>query len=118
MIRKLCSSALVVAGIGAATAAGVAVGETIQVGNLILTADASFKPTTLPKNEMAPISLSVEAHVTTQDGAIPPIAESVVIDFDKERDSSHQGRRHLRSEEAPEHDHEPGEEEVQGRDRR
>jgi len=83
MIRKLCRSALVVAGIGAATAAGVAVGETVQVGNLILTADASFKPTTLPKNEMAPISLSVEAHVATQDGAIPPIAKSVVIDFDK-----------------------------------
>jgi hypothetical protein len=75
-----------VAAIGGCVAllgAGVAVGETVQAGNLIVTVDGGFTPTTLPKHRFAPITLQASADIKTADGTIPPPLKQVVIDFDR-----------------------------------
>jgi len=62
---------------------GVASGEVIQLGKIIITVDGGFSPTTLPKHAFAPISLSVRGDVTTVDGSLPPVVTKVVIDYDR-----------------------------------
>jgi hypothetical protein len=75
---------LVAAGAFAAVSAGVAVGEEFRAGNLILNVDGKVKPTKLPKKERAPITLQVEGHVTTVDGATPPVLQRIEMSFDKQ----------------------------------
>jgi hypothetical protein len=65
--------------IGAATAAAIR----LQVGNLVVTADGGFSPTTLPKHHFAPIKLHGFGKITTEDGSPPPVLEQIVIWFDK-----------------------------------
>src|ERR1044072_4281978 len=74
---------LILVAVAAAGLAAVAVAETVHLGNLTLTADGSFKPTRLPKNEFAPIELKTEGSIKTDDGSTPPVADVVTVDFDK-----------------------------------
>ena len=66
-----------------AAAAAFAYGEVFMTGNLKLVADGGVKPNKLPKKKMAPIKLLSEGHVSTLNGETPPIADKVVVDFDK-----------------------------------
>lgn len=52
-------------------------------GNLVVTADGGFTPTTLPKKGFAPIKLHGFGKIDTKDGSPPPILETVTIWFDK-----------------------------------
>jgi len=69
--------------------AGIALAKKVNqpikviVGNLELTADGSFSPQQLPKNELAPITLNVNGKIRTLDGKHPPAVVEVVIETDK-----------------------------------
>lgn len=55
----------------------------LQVGNIIVTTDGNFTPTTLPKHEPAPIKLRGYGKIETADGGIPPVLKQLVFWFDK-----------------------------------
>lgn len=55
----------------------------VIAGNLELTANGSFSPTTLPKNKLAPITLNINGKIRTLDGKHPPAVKEVVIETDK-----------------------------------
>src|SRR5262245_12121760 len=63
--------------------AGVAGALTIRAGNLILKADGGFSPRALPKHRDAPITLHGGGRLSTVTGDIPPIVETLVVEFDR-----------------------------------
>jgi hypothetical protein len=63
--------------------AGTALALRLTVGNIVVTADGGFSPTTLPKHEFAPIKLHGYGKIATADGGIPPVLEKIIIWFDK-----------------------------------
>ncbi|HEU5063864.1 MAG TPA: hypothetical protein VFT79_12055 [Solirubrobacterales bacterium] len=71
--------ALVVVLVAAASAAAIV----LRAGNLVITTDGGFTPTTLPKKGYAPIKLHGFGNIATEDGSPPPILETVTIWFDK-----------------------------------
>lgn len=78
-----------VAGLGAALLIGALVlvstagGQVIRVGNLVLKADGGFSPRALPKHEDAPISLHGGGSLSTVNGDLPPVVETISIEFDR-----------------------------------
>ena len=83
MIRKRLTWILVGCVAVAAGVTGAANGEIVRLGNIELEVDGSFKPTKLPKNELAPITLSVSTDVRTLDGTQPPVLQQLLLEFDK-----------------------------------
>ena len=78
--------AVTLAVMGALATAGFATAAKptfVRAGNLILTVDGGVTPKRLPKTKMAPIGLRLAANIRTGDGAQPPAARTVTIDFDK-----------------------------------
>lgn len=73
---------MLVAALALLLAAGTAAALTIRAGDLILTADGGFSPTALPKHEDAPITLHGGGKLSTVSGALPPIVEKLIIEFD------------------------------------
>src|SRR4029077_724608 len=72
------------------TALGIASGaatpnkpSTVRVGNLELTFNGGFTPTTLPKKTLAPIALSASGEIKTLDGTHPPALKEAVVETDK-----------------------------------
>ena len=68
--------------------AGVALAKSeppivIVVGNLKITANASFSPKALPRHELTPITLKLSAKLETLDGAHPPALREFVLEADK-----------------------------------
>jgi hypothetical protein len=63
--------------------AGSALALRLQVGNVVVTTDGGFAPTTLPKHKFAPITLHGYGKIGTADGNPPPILETITIWFDK-----------------------------------
>ncbi len=55
----------------------------VEAGNLVVTFNGGVKPTTLPKNSFAPITLHVSGGIKTKDGSQPPALREVIIDTDK-----------------------------------
>lgn len=55
----------------------------LEAGNLVVSADGGFSPTTLPKHGFAPIRLHGFGKIGTKDGSPPPVLEKVAIWFDK-----------------------------------
>jgi len=55
----------------------------IQVGDIVLDADGGFTPTTLPRHEDAPITIHGSGKVSTISGELPPIVETLTIEYDK-----------------------------------
>lgn len=64
-------------------AVGTANALKVRVGDLILNAEGSFTPTSLPKHHDAPITLHGGGHLSTVSGELPPIAQDVTIEFDR-----------------------------------
>ncbi|HET7120661.1 MAG TPA: hypothetical protein VFI17_05370 [Solirubrobacterales bacterium] len=71
--------ALSVAGI--ATAGNKPV--TVEVGNIVFTANGGFSPAKLPKKKLVPISLNAAGLIKTKDGTHPPSLKEVVLEGDK-----------------------------------
>ena len=63
--------------------AAVASGLTVRAGELILTADGGFTPTTLPRHEDAPITIHGSGKLSTVTGELPPIVETLTVEFDR-----------------------------------
>jgi hypothetical protein len=64
--------------------AGAANAALVRVGNLVLTADGGFTPSSLPRSAYAPISFDGEANLRAVDGSVPPPLQQLVLDFDRD----------------------------------
>jgi hypothetical protein len=64
--------------------AGAANAALVRVGNLVLTADGGFKPSSLPRHTYAPINFDGEANLKAVNGAAPPPLQQLVLDFDRD----------------------------------
>ena len=77
MFKKRLTWILVAcAGLAALVAGSAASAEIVRLGNIELEVDGSFKPTKLPKNKLAPITLKVSTDIRTLDGTQPPVLNS------------------------------------------
>lgn len=56
---------------------------TVEVGNLQFTFNGGFSPTKLPKDKLAPISLSASGLIEAKDGTHPPALKEVLLETDK-----------------------------------
>jgi hypothetical protein len=68
------------------TGLAVAKGEkpfVATVGNLRITANGTFSPKRLPRNELAPIKVNISGKIQTLDHTHPPAIQEVVIETDK-----------------------------------
>jgi hypothetical protein len=74
---------LAVAAVGIAGAAGGEGPVTVKVGNLEVTADGGFTPTTISKTKQTPIALEASGEVKEADGSHPPAARELIIEGDK-----------------------------------
>jgi len=79
MKRKI----LIMAVVGLLATAATATALKVRVGDLVLTADGGFTPTALPKYKDAPITIHGGGKLSTVSGKIPPIIETLVIEFDR-----------------------------------
>jgi hypothetical protein len=82
-MRKLVLRVLVGAATVLLLAAATALAIRLQAGPIVVTTDGGFSPTTLPKHEYAPIRLHGYGKISTEDGSLPPILETIVLWFDK-----------------------------------
>lgn len=82
-MRKTVLRASAVAAVLLLALAASALALRLQVGNIVVTTDGGFSPTTLPKHEFAPIKLHGYGRIATADGTTPPILEQIVLWFDK-----------------------------------
>jgi hypothetical protein len=82
-MRKTLLRAVVMGTLGLLVLAATALAIRLQVGNVIITADGGFTPTTLPKDHFAPIKLYGHGKITTADGNPPPVLEQIILWFDK-----------------------------------
>ncbi len=64
--------------------AGAANAALVRVGNLVLTADGGFKPSSLPRSTYAPINFDGEANLRAVNGSVPPPLQQIVLDFDRD----------------------------------
>jgi hypothetical protein len=85
-MRKYLMLTTAIAALIAVSVAGIATGAkpvTVEAGNLIVTVNGEFKPTKLPKNKMAPITLFASGKIATKDGKHPPALKEVILKTDK-----------------------------------
>lgn len=82
-MRKIWLRAPVLALVTVLVIAGSAAAIVLRAGNLKITTDGGFTPTTLPKKGFAPIKVYGFGKIETEDGTQPPVLETVTILFDK-----------------------------------
>jgi hypothetical protein len=82
-MRKTVLRACLVAGVLVFAVAGSALALRLHIGNIVVTTDGGFSPTTLPKHEFAPIKLHGYGRIGTSDGTQPPILKQITLWFDK-----------------------------------
>jgi len=82
-VRKILLRAPVLALVAVLVIAGSAAAIVLRAGNIVVKTDGGFTPTTLPKKGYAPIQLHGYGEVSTVDGELPPITDTVTIWFDK-----------------------------------
>lgn len=56
---------------------------TLRAGNIIIVAEGGFTPTKLPRKENAPIVFYGGGKISTINGELPPILETVDLEFDR-----------------------------------
>jgi hypothetical protein len=86
-MRKYLMLTMALAALIAVSVAGLATGAekpvTVEAGNLKFTFNGGFKPSKLPKNKLAPITLTTSGKIQTKDGSHPPALKEVVVETDK-----------------------------------
>lgn len=80
MKRLLAAGALVCC----ALFAGAANAALVKIGNLVLTADGNFTPSSLPRSTYSPISFNGRADLKATDGSVPLALQQLVLDFDRD----------------------------------
>ena len=63
--------------------AGTATAIVVRGGDLIIHAEGSFAPTSLPKHENAPITLQGGGEISTASGDLPPVLKTLSIEYDR-----------------------------------
>jgi hypothetical protein len=71
--------------------AGIAAGERIQRGNLIVSLDGGFSPLELPRHRPAPVSVQVQAGLQSTDGSTLPRVTEVEIGIPRQGTISSRG---------------------------
>jgi hypothetical protein len=56
---------------------------TVEAGNLKFTFNGGFSPTALPKNKLAPITLTASGKIAMKDGTHPPPLKEAIVETDK-----------------------------------
>jgi hypothetical protein len=56
----------------------------VTVGKLIVRADGGFEPRQLPRRTHVPIRFQGRAEIETKDGSMPPAAQRIRIDYDRD----------------------------------
>ena len=56
---------------------------TVEAGNLTFTFNGGFSPTALPKDKLAPITLTASGKIATKDGTHPPALKEAIVETDK-----------------------------------
>jgi hypothetical protein len=79
--RSLIAGAVVVACL--AIVASGAAGEIVRGGDLIVSIKGGISPSTLPKNDLTPVGLSVDGRFSTASGAPLPALRKVDLTFDR-----------------------------------
>ncbi len=82
-MRKTVLRALVAVATLGLVGAASAYALRIQVGDIVVTGNGGFSPTTLPKHGFAPIRLHGYGKIETVDGSLPPILKQLTFWFDK-----------------------------------
>jgi hypothetical protein len=75
--------AVVLVALGLSILAATASALVLEAGELIVDAEGGFAPTSLPKREDAPIKLYGSGKASTKSGDLPPIVETLEIEFDR-----------------------------------
>jgi hypothetical protein len=78
VLRASAGVAVVLLVVAAAASALV-----LEAGNIVVTTDGGFAPTTLPKHKVAPITLHGYGKISTKDDELPPVLETITLWFDK-----------------------------------
>ena len=55
----------------------------LRAGNIIVYAEGGFSPTKLPRFENAPITIRGSVKIDTVNGELPPILETIVVEYDR-----------------------------------
>lgn len=63
--------------------ASIASGLELRAGDLIIHAYGGFAPKALPRNHDAPITLHGGGRLSTASGALPPIIEDLILEYDR-----------------------------------
>jgi hypothetical protein len=79
--RKVLVASLV--GLALLAFVNSAFGLKLRAGDILITADGGFAPKALPKHENAPITLHGGGEISTVSGELPPILETLTLEFDK-----------------------------------
>lgn len=76
---------LIAAGLALMLLAGAASAYAIvlRAGDIVVTADGGFAPKALPKHKDAPISIFGRGKASTVSGELPPIVDTLTIEFDR-----------------------------------
>lgn len=82
-MRKQLTAILALAVAAAVAVSGVAFGEKVRAGNLVLNIGGNALPRKLPQFRYAPITLKADGHIRTADGTHPPAARRIFLEFDR-----------------------------------
>jgi hypothetical protein len=75
--------AITLAALALTIAAASASALVLEAGDLVVHAEGGFAPRKLPKHEDAPIKLFGSGKASTKSGELPPIVETLTIEFDR-----------------------------------
>jgi hypothetical protein len=64
--------------------AGAANAALVKIGNLVLTADGNFTPSSLPRSTYSPIDFQGHADLKAVDGGVPAALQQLILDFDRD----------------------------------
>jgi hypothetical protein len=67
----------------ALVAAAVAQGELKQEGNLRISFDGGFAPRSLPRDRLAPVTVTLEGRISTTDGSHPPALQTLEVEVNR-----------------------------------
>jgi hypothetical protein len=85
VVALLCAALIVLA------AAALARAETVRKGTLQVAFAGSLSPKSLPREGVAPISVSVGGHVSTTDGSSPPQLRRITIEINRNGQLDYRG---------------------------
>ena len=81
--RRVVRRTVAVAAFAALAIAAGASALVVRAGDIVLEAEGGFSPTTLPRHQDAPITLHGSGKVSTLSGELPPIVETLLIEYDR-----------------------------------